>query len=118
LRVTFSRHLLNNKSQEEVSRIIIARFVPWIKKETREAKEEVREEAKEAEKGAQSVGDKISEGVNDAAATIKDEKVEGKVGPGGETVYFDDDEKYYYVNNEGDKVHITKAQLKDKPKDK
>ena len=93
-----------------------------VKEDAREAGDEVSEEANEAanevERDAQSAGDKVSEGVNDAAATIKDEKVEGKVGPGEETVYFDDDEKYYYVNDKGDKVYITKAQLKDKPKDK
>ena len=93
-----------------------------IKEDAREARDEVKSEANKAsdevEEGAQSVGDKINEGANDAAAAIKDQKVDDKVGPGGETVYLNDEAKYYYINNEGDKVFISKIQLKDKPKRK
>ncbi len=90
-----------------------------MKKDVQEAKEDVRRDANEAaeevKEETQSAGDKISEGVNDAAAAIKDQKVKDKVGPGGETVYINEEAKYYYVNNQGDKVFITKLQLKDKP---
>ena len=93
-----------------------------IKKDAKETRDDVKREADETaddvERGAQSAGDKISEGVNDAAAAIKDQKVKDKVGPGGETVYLDDNAKYYYINNEGNKVYITKLQLKDKPDDR
>ncbi len=89
-----------------------------IKEDAKEAKEDVKREANEAaedvDREAQSAGDKISEGANDAAAAIKDQKVKDKVGPGNETVYLDDNGKYYYINNEGNKVNILKAQLKDK----
>lgn len=93
-----------------------------IKEDARETRDDVKRETNEAaddvEEGAQSAGDKVSEGVNDAAAAIKDQKVKDKVGPGGETVYIDNDAKYYYINNNGDKVFITKLELKDKPKGK
>ncbi len=93
-----------------------------IKKDARDARDDVRDKAnevsEEAEEGAQSVGDKISEGAKDAAAAIKDQKIDDKVGPGGETVYLNEEAKYYYINNEGDKVFIPKVQLKDKPKKK
>lgn len=93
-----------------------------IKRDARDARDDVREEANEAaddvETGAQSLGDKVNEGVNDAAAAIKDQKVDGKVGPGGETVYLNEEAKYYYVNDQGKKVFISKIELKDKPKDK
>jgi hypothetical protein len=93
-----------------------------IEEDARETRDDVKRETNEAaddvEEGAQSAGDKVSEGVNDAAAAIKDQKVKDKVGPGGETVYIDNDAKYYYINNNGDKVFITKLELKDKPKDK
>lgn len=93
-----------------------------MKKDAREARDEVKDKANEAsnevEEDAQSVGDKVSEGAGDAAAAIKDQKVDDKVGPGGETVYLNDEAKYYYINNEGDKVFITEVQLKDKPKRK
>ena len=101
--------------------------------ETEEAGDEIEREAEETaddadrateetesdvERAADKVGDGISEGVNDAASAIKDQKVKDKVGPGGETAYIDDDGKYYYINNEGDKIFITELQLKDKPDNK
>ncbi|WP_276371004.1 hypothetical protein [Chryseolinea sp. H1M3-3] len=88
-----------------------------MKQDVKETKEDVKREAnetaEEADRKAQSAGDKISEGVNDAAAAIKDEKIKDKVGPGGETVYVNEAGKYYYINNEGNKVFITELQLKD-----
>lgn len=90
-----------------------------IKRDAKEASDEVKGEANETaddiEKGTQSAGDKVSEGVNDAAAAIKDQKLKDKVGPGGETVYLDDNAKYYYIDNQGNKKYITEPQLKDKP---
>jgi hypothetical protein len=89
-----------------------------IKEDARETKKEIKREANETgdevERKAQSAGDKVSEGVNDAAAAIKDEKLNNKVGPGGETVYVNEEGKHYYINNQGDKVFITELQLKDK----
>ena len=89
-----------------------------IEKDATEASDEVRDEANKAsddvEEGAQTVGDKINEGAKDAAAAIKDQKVDDKMGPGGETVYLNDDAKYYYINYKGEKVFISKIQLKDK----
>lgn len=86
--------------------------------EKEKVKSDAKETADDVKKGAQSVGDKVSEGANDAAAAIKDQKVDDKVGPGGETVYLNEDAKYYYINDQGDKVFISKIQLKNKSKDK
>ena len=85
------------------------------REEAAEAEREIEEETEEAEDAAQSVGDKIEEGAKDAAAAIADQKLKNKVGPGGETAYVDEDGKYYYISNSGEKVFITKVQLKDKP---
>lgn len=101
-----------------------------VKQEAREARDEAREEAREAKRDldretdemevevedeTQSVGDKIEEGAKDAAAAIKDKKLKNKVGPGGETAYVNEEGKYYYINNSGEKVFITKLQLSNKP---
>jgi hypothetical protein len=80
----------------------------------RELDQEAEEAENNVEKTGDNIGDKISEGVNDAASAIKDQKVKDKVGPGGETAYIDDNGHYYYINNEGKKVFITKLQLRDK----
>lgn len=106
-----------------------------LKQEAREAKQEANEEGRElkreandgmsklereansvdVEKEAEVAGDAISEAAAKAAAAITDKKLDDKVGPDGQTVYVDDDTKYYYINAEGEKVFITKLQLKDKP---
>jgi hypothetical protein len=88
-----------------------------LKEESREARDEVNEEAEKAEDDAQSVGDKIEEGAKDAAAAITDQKLKDKVGPGGETAYVDEHGKYYYISNAGEKVFITRAQLRNKKVD-
>jgi F0F1-type ATP synthase membrane subunit b/b' len=95
------------------------------KEEGNEAEREINEEANEVErdvdndvnieKEAEEAGDAISEAAAKAAAAITDKKLDGKVGPNGQTVYVDDDTKYYYINQEGKKVYVTKLQLKDKP---
>jgi hypothetical protein len=90
-----------------------------VERETDEAASDVRREANEAEKdmkeGADKAENKTKEIVNDLGADLKDEKVEGKEGPNGETAYIEENGKYYVIDNAGKKVYITKDQLKDKP---
>lgn len=86
-----------------------------VEAEVRETEEEIEDEAEEAQEETQSVGNKIEEGFKDAAAAISDQKLKNKVGPGGETAYVDEDGKYYYISNSGEKVFITETQLKAKP---
>jgi hypothetical protein len=94
------------------------------REDAREAKDEMKEEAREAERELDDdvevesdadLADRIEEGAKDAAAAIKDKKLKNKVGPGGETAYIDDNGKYYMINNLGEKVFLTKLQLRDKP---
>ncbi|HEY0655655.1 MAG TPA: hypothetical protein VGD65_21120 [Chryseosolibacter sp.] len=107
-----------------------------LKEDAREAKEEAREESRELrreakeeaneverdvdndvniEKEADEAGDAVSEAAAKAAAAITDQKLDNKVGPDGQTVYVDENDKYYYINKEGKKVFVTRLQLKDKP---
>jgi hypothetical protein len=88
-----------------------------LKEESREARDEANEEADDVKEDTQNVGDKIEEGAKDAAAAITDQKLKDKVGPGGETAYVDEHGKYYYINNAGEKVFITRAQLRNKKDD-
>jgi hypothetical protein len=92
-----------------------------VNQEVEEAKEEVNEETaevkEEVDEDKADLGDKIEEGAKDAAAAITDQKLKDKVGPGGEAAYVDEHGKYYYISNAGEKVFITKAQLRDKKVD-
>lgn len=67
------------------------------------------------ERGARKAGDAISEAASKTAAEITDKRHDTKVGPDDQTIYIEDDGKYYYVNDEGKKVYVSEIQLKDKP---
>jgi hypothetical protein len=98
-----------------------------IREENREAKQEMREEKREmkrdaerieddSEDGVDKVGDDISEAAGNVGAEIKDKPYVDKVGPDGQRIYMDRHSKYYYIDDEGKKIFITKAQMKDNPK--
>lgn len=98
-----------------------------VKEETREAKEELKEERREAkedskdtesdlEEGAEKLGDEISETAASGAAHIQDKVYVDKMGPDGQSIFINKHSKYYYINDEGKKVFVSKWQLKDKPK--
>jgi hypothetical protein len=85
---------------------------------TRHAGNEIRNDA---DKTGQYMKDKSNEagnGISEAAAkviaTITDQKLADRVGPHDETVFIDNYGKFYYINNDGDKVYVTSAELKDK----
>lgn len=68
-------------------------------------------------KGARKAGDKTSELGAKGVAEVKDKTYADKVGPDGQTIYIDKHSKYYWINKKGDKVYVTKLELKDKPQD-
>ncbi|MDP9041440.1 MAG: hypothetical protein M3N30_05625 [Bacteroidota bacterium] len=49
-------------------------------------------------------------------SAVVDEIYKDKVGPDGQTIYIDHSSKYYYVDDRGKKVYVTKISLKNKPK--
>lgn len=69
------------------------------------------------ERAADRTGDAVSEAAAKAAAEIDDAKHDTKVGPDGQDIFISDDSRYYYINDEGQRVYVTKAQLKDKPEE-
>lgn len=87
--------------------------------EARETRKDVKDAArntkKDIEKAADKAGDKISEAAAKAEAEITDQTFEGKMGPQGQKIYIDKYDKYYYVNDDGHKVYISKSELKEKP---
>jgi hypothetical protein len=68
----------------------------------------------EIKKAAKKVGNKTAEIAVKGAAKITDQTYKGKVGPGGQTIYIDNQSRYYYVDAKGKKVYVKKSQLKNK----
>lgn len=89
-----------------------------VEREAEHAEENVEESAEntesDLERAADRTGDAISKAAAKTAAEIDDEKHDTKVGPGGQDIFISDDSRYYYVNDEGQRVYVTKSQLKDK----
>jgi hypothetical protein len=87
-------------------------------KDLEQAKDDTKREAKEAEsdleKAAEKTGDQVSETAAKAAAEVDDKRHDTKVGPQGQVVYISDDNRYYYISEEGKRVFVTEMQLKDK----
>jgi hypothetical protein len=63
---------------------------------------------------AKKVGHKTSEIAAKGAAAVVDKKYEGKVGPGGRTVYINKYSHYYYINHLGHRVYLKKSELRNK----
>jgi hypothetical protein len=89
-----------------------------VEKDAEKAGDKVEHKAEHAkndvERAAEKTGDAVSETASKAAAEIDDKRLDGKVGPDGQVIYVGDDSRYYYINNEGNKVFITEVELKDK----
>lgn len=63
-------------------------------------------------KTAKKVGNKTSEIAAKGAAKVVDKTYKDKVGPQGQTIYIDNESRYYYVNTKGKKVYVSKSKLK------
>lgn len=66
-------------------------------------------------KTATKVGNKTAEVASKGASAVVDKKLDGKVAPGGQTVYINDKSQYYYVNKTGHRVYLKKSELVNKP---
>jgi len=82
-----------------------------VKEDVKETANEVADETKEA---AKKVGNKTAELGAKGAAAVADKIVKEKEGPDGQTIYLDDDGKYYWIDKKGKKIYISAAKLKNK----
>ena len=61
------------------------------------------------------IGNKTAQVAVKGASMVADKKYDGKVGPGGQTIFINKNSHYYYVNARGKKVYVAKTALKDSP---
>jgi len=66
-------------------------------------------------KGAKKGARKTAEVASKGKSAVVDKKYDGKVGPGGQTIYIDKNSAYYYVNKKGKHIYIKEANLVTKP---
>ncbi len=66
-------------------------------------------------RGVKKAANKTAKVAVKAESAVVDKIYEGKAGPGGETVYINKNDHYYYVNSKGAKVYISKSKIHDKP---
>ena len=69
---------------------------------------------KGTKKGAKTVGNETAEIATKGKAKVTDKKSAEWVGPNGQDIYIDDGSKYYWINEKGGRVFVTKSQLKAK----
>lgn len=69
---------------------------------------------KGVKKGAKAVGNETAEVATKGKAKLTDKKSDEWVGPAGQTIYVDDGSKYYWINEKGGRVFVTKEQLRPK----
>jgi len=71
---------------------------------------------KGTKKGAKAVGNETAETATKAKAKVTDKKSDVWVGPNGQTIYVDDGNKYYWINEKGGRIFVSKSKLKAKKK--
>ncbi len=85
-----------------------------VKETAKDVKDGVVEGAQEVKEAGKDIGNKTAEVAVKGVAKIKDKELKNKVGPDGQAIYEDKYGNYYYVNDKGRKIYLTKARLKDK----
>lgn len=68
-------------------------------------------------KTTKTVGNKVAETASKGKSAVVDKVYKDKVGPQGQTIYINNESKYYWVDKKGHHQFVTTDQLKDKPKD-
>ena len=79
-----------------------------FKRDMQELKEDIKDVA-------DTVANTTAEVASKGYAEVTDETYKDKVGPDGQTIYINNESRYYYINNEGKKIFVTREELKDNP---
>jgi hypothetical protein len=66
---------------------------------------------------AKKVGNKTASVAVKGAKKITDKTYKGKEGPGGQTVFIDNKDRKYYVDDKGKKVYLKPSEIHDKKVD-
>ena len=85
-----------------------------VKETSKDVKKGVEKGAHEVKEAGKDVGDKTAEVAVKGAAVITDQKLKDRVGPDGQTIYIDNHDKFYWVNDKGRKMYISKSALRNK----
>ena len=87
-----------------------------IKKTGQGIKKGAKKGWKGTKKGAKAVGNETAETATKAKAKVTDKKSDNWVGPDRQTIYVDDGNKYYWINEKGGRVFVSKEKLKARQK--
>jgi hypothetical protein len=74
----------------------------------------VKKAGHEVKKGAKAVGHKTAQLASKGKAKVTDKTIKDKTGPNGETIYINDESRYYWIDKKGHRNYLTEAQLKTK----
>ena len=77
-------------------------------------KKAVHKTGKAIGKTAKKVGDKTAELASKGKAALVDKVYKDKSGPDGQTIYINNKSAYYWIDEKGHHIAITKSQLKEK----
>lgn len=94
-------------AQEDTTKGTVQKAASGVKKGAKKA-------WKGTKKGAKKVGNETAELASKGKAKATDKKSAEWVGPDGQDIYVDDGSKYYWINEKGARVFVSKEQLKEK----
>ena len=82
------------------------------------AQEKIEKGAKKAwkgtKKGAKKVGNNTAEVASTGKAKVTDKKSDKWIGPEGQSIYVDNNNKYYWINGKGKRIYVSEAALRAK----
>ncbi len=86
-----------------------------IKKGARETKEGIKKGAQETKKGVKKGAHEVAEQASELHSKVVDKEVGDKMGPNGEDIFYDNDGRYYYVDEKGHRVYLNASVLRQRP---